>query len=92
MPDRRFEMLFDGPAQAPVAYDDVDDAASNERRFDAAARRLYFRKLGDRGCRPGKFEIYLIFDSLYGTCLRATGSNFMVSILSGWSRLFFVVV
>jgi hypothetical protein len=35
---------------------------------------------------------YLIFVSLYATCLRATGSNFMISIFSGMLRLFFVVV
>jgi len=28
---------------------------------------------------------YLIFDSLYATCLRTTGSNFLVSSLSGCS-------
>ena len=35
---------------------------------------------------------YLIFVSLYATCLRTTGSNFMISIFSGMLRLFFVVV
>jgi hypothetical protein len=35
--------------------------------------------------------LYLIFVSLYATCLRATGSNLRTSILSGWRRLFLVV-
>ena len=35
---------------------------------------------------------YFSFVSLYITCLRATGSNFMISILSGMIFLFFDVV
>jgi hypothetical protein len=35
-------------------------------------------------------ESYLIFVSLYDTCLRTTGSYFFTSILSGCRRLFFV--
>jgi hypothetical protein len=35
---------------------------------------------------------YLIFASLYITCLRALGSNFLISIFSGMVFLFFVVV
>ncbi len=35
---------------------------------------------------------YLILASLYRTCLRMTGSNFLNSNLSGQVRLFFVVV
>src|ERR1700761_1963749 len=35
---------------------------------------------------------YLILVSLYGTCLRTTGSNLLISIFSGMLRLFFVVV
>ena len=35
---------------------------------------------------------HLSFVSLYMTCLRATGSNFLISIFSGISFLFFIVV
>ena len=35
---------------------------------------------------------HLILVSLYATCLRATGSYFLISIFSGIVRLFFVVV
>jgi hypothetical protein len=35
---------------------------------------------------------YLILVSLYMTCLRTLGSNFMISILAGVVRLFLVVV
>jgi hypothetical protein len=35
---------------------------------------------------------YLIFASLYITCFRALGSNFLISIFSGMVFLFFVVV
>ena len=35
---------------------------------------------------------HLSFVSLYMTCLRATGSNFLISIFSGISFLFFDVV
>jgi hypothetical protein len=35
---------------------------------------------------------YLIFASLYTTCLRIVGSYFFVSSFSGWSFLFFVAV
>ena len=36
--------------------------------------------------------IYLILASLYDTCLRTTGSNFLISSFSGIVRLFLVVV
>src|SRR3569833_1420765 len=49
----------------------------------------------DRGLKRAAaarvFPPYLIFVSLYATCLRATGSNLRTSILSGWRRLFLVV-
>jgi hypothetical protein len=35
---------------------------------------------------------YFSLVSLYATCLRATGSNFLISIFSGVVRLFLVVV
>src|SRR5690606_9461159 len=35
---------------------------------------------------------YFSLVSLYSTCLRATGSNFLISIFSGMLRLFLVVV
>ena len=35
---------------------------------------------------------YFNFVSLYSTCLRTTGSNFLISIFSGIVRLFLVVV
>ena len=35
---------------------------------------------------------YLILASLYITCLRTTGSNFLISIFSGMVRLFLSVV
>jgi hypothetical protein len=35
---------------------------------------------------------YLSLVSLYNTCLRALGSNFMISILSGMVFLFLLVV
>ena len=56
-----------------------------ERRKPADWRVFCFRRRGFAGA-------YLIFDSLYLTCLRTTGSNFMISSLSGCRRLFFVVV
>jgi hypothetical protein len=37
-------------------------------------------------------QAYLILASLYITCLRMVGSNFFISILPGWLRLFLVVV
>ncbi len=40
----------------------------------------------------GPTDGYLIFPSVYDTCLRTTGSYFLRSIFSGWLRLFLVVV
>jgi len=45
-----------------------------------------------RGFVVGVEADYLILVSLYSTCLRAFGSNFMIDIFSGMVRLFFVVV
>jgi hypothetical protein len=42
-------------------------------------------------CRSARLN-YFSFISLYSTCLRALGSNFMISIFSGMVFLFFVVV
>jgi hypothetical protein len=39
-----------------------------------------------------KSKNYLILASLYMTCLRTTGSNFLISIFSGMVRLFLSVV
>jgi stearoyl-CoA desaturase (delta-9 desaturase) len=56
------------------------------------------RRSSKKNPPPGGFffsaeaAAYLILLSLYLTCLRATGSNFMVSSLSGCRRLFFMVV
>jgi protein-S-isoprenylcysteine O-methyltransferase Ste14 len=51
----------------------------------------------NRAWLPGGFFAkngpnYFSFISLYSTCLRALGSNFMISIFSGMVFLFFVVV
>ena len=36
--------------------------------------------------------VYLSLTSLYSTCLRALGSNFMIAIFSGMVFLFLLVV
>jgi hypothetical protein len=40
----------------------------------------------------GANKDYFILPSLYGTCLRTTGSYFLTSIFSGMVRLFLSVV
>src|SRR5258708_38812594 len=90
--DGRLEIGVDRPAQAALPDHDHRDAPADEGGRDTAAGRFYFRQFGHGSTAARGIEVYLIFDSLYGTCLRATGSNFLVSILSGCSRLFFVVV
>ena len=47
---------------------------------------------GFAGVEIGNAVSYLILASLYGTCLRTTGSYFFISSLSGVVRLFLVVV
>jgi hypothetical protein len=44
------------------------------------------------GFLRNKRAAYFSLTSLYSTCLRALGSNFMISIFSGMVFLFFVVV
>jgi hypothetical protein len=41
-----FEFGGDGPAQTPLAYDDIDDAPLQQRRRNAASCCFYFRELG----------------------------------------------
>jgi hypothetical protein len=40
----------------------------------------------------GQVSVYLSLISLYSTCLRALGSNFMIDIFSGMVFLFLLVV
>jgi hypothetical protein len=44
--NRRFEVGGNGPAQAPLAHDDVEHAPLEQSGRDAASRRFYFRELG----------------------------------------------
>jgi len=44
--DGRFEAGGDGPAQAPIAYDEVEHAPLRQGGRDTASRRFYFRELG----------------------------------------------
>jgi hypothetical protein len=46
-----FEIQRDGPAQAAIADDHLDDGRLNERGRDAASRGFYFGKLGQRLAR-----------------------------------------
>ena len=52
----RFEIRRDGPAQAPIADDHIDDAARDERGRNAAPRGLYFRKLWHRCAGPNRLN------------------------------------
>ena len=64
--------------------------ARGSRAFFAGvrSRRIARPTASSRRRKPD----YLSFVSLYITCLRATGSNFLISIFSGISFLFFDVV
>jgi hypothetical protein len=46
--DGGFETCCDGPTQAAIADDHVNDAMAHECGRDAASRGFYFRKLGQR--------------------------------------------
>jgi len=45
------EVMDDGPAQAPLAYDNVAYAPAQQSRRDAALCRLYFREFGRETAR-----------------------------------------
>jgi hypothetical protein len=51
----RFESRGDGPSQAAIADDQFGDAVSDKCGRNAASRRFYFRKLGQR--RAGLFDL-----------------------------------
>jgi hypothetical protein len=40
--DRRFEVGWNGPAQAALAHDEIDDVRTLESRRDAGSGRFYF--------------------------------------------------
>ena len=52
--NRGFEVSDDGPAQAPLANDDVEHAPLEQSGRDAAFRRFYFRELGRVKARATK--------------------------------------
>src|SRR5450631_2323583 len=63
--DGCFEIVVDGPAQAPVPDHDPRDASADKGGRDTAAGGLYFRQFGHGSpSARGTREVYLIFDSL----------------------------
>jgi hypothetical protein len=56
-----FDVRGDGPAQAPLAHDDVDHAPLQQSRRNAASRRFYFRELGRETARAGSRLLDLRF-------------------------------
>jgi hypothetical protein len=57
--NRRFEIRGDGPAQAAIADDQIDDTRPNECGRNAASRGFYFRKLGQRPARLFDFRFFV---------------------------------
>jgi hypothetical protein len=51
----RLEIRRNGPAQAAISDDQVDDAVPDQGGRDAASRSFYFGKLGQR--RAGLFDL-----------------------------------
>jgi hypothetical protein len=72
----------------------ASEKCRNEERLSLLKQAEKQKAAHLRGRLFGETRIadYLILVSLYGTCLRAFGSNLMISILPGMVRLFLVVV
>ena len=68
--------------------DDGDDDDDDDDDHDTKSRDSGTAK----GRKIDETEIYFSLVSLYATCLRTVGSNFMISNFSGFVRLFLVVV
>jgi hypothetical protein len=86
-------------SEPPPAFHQVLPTLRSDRPLPQGERELKMREEKQKSpALPGSSQItnkqkdYLIFASLYMTCLRTTGSYFLISIFSGMVRLFLSVV